>query len=175
MSDAEGEAETPVSFGEKFAGSEVFMKVFGEGMALVEETAAYLDGEGRDQSRALARTVALAYATESMRLTTRLMQLASWLLLQRAVAQGELKPEEARKNSRNIPLKPPSGLPDRPNYEELPETLRDLIERCDIIYTRIYRIDRMMAQPEPAAPAAVNPVSEHMNRIEAAFGPRDRG
>ena len=33
---------------------------------------------------------ALSYASESMRLTTRLMQLASWLLLQRAVAEGEL-------------------------------------------------------------------------------------
>ena len=43
---------------------------------LVEETAAYLDGDRRQQSKALGRAAALAYATESMRLTTRLMQLA---------------------------------------------------------------------------------------------------
>ena len=31
-----------------------------------------------------------------MRLTTRLMQLASWLLLQRAVNEGEITAENAR-------------------------------------------------------------------------------
>lgn len=170
MSEAESDARGTVSFGEKFAGSELFEKVFAEGMALVEETAAYLDGPGREESRALGRPVALAYATESMRLTTRLMQLASWLLLHRAVAQGELGPEEARENSNKIPLKPPSGIPDRPNYEDLPEKLRDLIERGDNIYSRVYRIDMMLSHPEPRPVEAANPVSEHMSRIEAAFG-----
>jgi regulator of CtrA degradation len=170
MSEAGGEAVTAVNFGEKFAESELFMKIFAEGMALVEETAAYLDGEGREESKTLGRPVALAYATESMRLTTRLMQLASWLLLQRAVAQGEVAPEEARKNANKIPLKPPSGLPDRPNYEDLPEKLRDLIGRTDVIYSRIYRIDRMLTQPEPQPAEGPNPVSEHMSRLEAAFG-----
>ena len=47
------------------------------------------DGPGRQESKKLSRNGALAYATESMRLTTRLMQLASWLLLHRAVKEGE--------------------------------------------------------------------------------------
>ena len=66
-------------------------------MALVEETAAYLDGPGRQESKKLARNGALAYATESMRLTTRLMQLASWLLLHRAVKEGEMSLAQANK------------------------------------------------------------------------------
>src|SRR5262245_58194103 len=70
-----------VSFGERLAASQAFTALFREGMALVEETAAYLDGDGRQEAKALPRSAALAYATESMRLTTRLMQLASWLLL----------------------------------------------------------------------------------------------
>jgi len=49
-------------------------------MDLVEETAAYLDGDGRTEAKTLERSVSLTYATESMRLTTRLMQLASWLV-----------------------------------------------------------------------------------------------
>ena len=36
--------QTPVSFAEKLAGSEAFGAMFREGMALVEEAAAYLDG-----------------------------------------------------------------------------------------------------------------------------------
>src|SRR5215468_53867 len=78
-----------------FAKSELFERTFKEGMALVDETAAYLDGPGRAASKRLSRTAALAYAGESMRLTTRLMQVASWLLVQRAVRDGEIPTGEA--------------------------------------------------------------------------------
>src|ERR1041384_6365416 len=78
-----------------FARSELFERTFEEGMALVEETAAYLDGPGRQDSKLLSRNAALAYASESMRLTTRLMQVASWLLVQRAVREGDMAPGAA--------------------------------------------------------------------------------
>src|ERR1700759_4869254 len=78
-----------------FARSELFQRTFQEGMDLVEETAGYLDGAGRQASKLLSRNAALAYAAESMRLTTRLMQVASWLLVQRAVREGDMPPEAA--------------------------------------------------------------------------------
>src|SRR3569833_950657 len=73
-----------------FARSELFDRTFQEGMELVEETASYLDGEGRRDSKLLSRAGALASAGESMRLTTRLMQVASWLLVLRAVREGDM-------------------------------------------------------------------------------------
>ena len=79
-----------------FTKSELFSKTFREGMDLVEETAAYLDGPGRQDSKKLGRTDALTYASQSMRLTTRLMQVASWLLVQRALKEGEMDLSEAR-------------------------------------------------------------------------------
>ena len=85
-----GTGAEPVAFGRRLAGSEAFKAMFREGMALVEETAAYLDRDGRSESQRLSRAGSLGYATESMRLTTRLMQLASWLLLQRAVNEGDM-------------------------------------------------------------------------------------
>ncbi len=60
-----------------FARSELFERTFQDGMELVEETAAYLDGDGRRESKLLSRAAALAYAADSMRLTTRLMQVAA--------------------------------------------------------------------------------------------------
>src|SRR6266496_5533743 len=101
MADNRAEAE-PVAFGERLAGSQAFSGLFREGMALVEETAAYLDGPGRNESKQLERAAALAYATESMRLTTRLMQLASWLLLHRAVNEGEMSLAQARSEERRV-------------------------------------------------------------------------
>src|ERR1700680_4425025 len=55
----------PVSFGERLANSQAFADLFRDGMALVEETATYLDGPGRQESKKLERNGALAYATES--------------------------------------------------------------------------------------------------------------
>ena len=71
----------------EFAASELFDRLFKEGMALVEEAASYLDGAGRTDSRKLNRELALVYAAESMEVTTRLMQAASWLVVQRAVRE----------------------------------------------------------------------------------------
>ena len=102
-----GQAQ-PVPFGERLASSQAFAELFREGMALVEETATYLDGPGRQQSKKLERSAALAYATESMRLTTRLMQLASWLLLHRAVKEGEMSLAQAGKEKSRSNWLPPT-------------------------------------------------------------------
>ena len=98
------QATDPVSFGQKLASSQAFSALFRDGMKLVEETAAYLDGPGRQESKKLDRGAALTYATESMRLTTRLMQLASWLLLHRAVNEGEMSLAQANKEKTKVKL-----------------------------------------------------------------------
>ena len=83
-----------ISFVERKASSAAFHKLYADGMGLVEETAAYLDGDGRAEAKKLSRIAATLYAAESMRLTTRLMQIASWLLLQRALNSGEMSREQ---------------------------------------------------------------------------------
>src|SRR5437016_7157214 len=118
----------PVSFGERVANSQVFADLFRDGMALVEETASYLDGAGRQESKKLDRSAALAYATESMRLTTRLMQLASWLLLHRAVKEGEMSLAQANKEKAKVKLSA-GEQSDEANIKLLPERLRTPIQR----------------------------------------------
>src|SRR5213082_791174 len=117
-----------VSFGERLAASQAFADLFRDGMALVEQTAAYLDGPGRQESKKLSRSAALAYATESMRLTTRLMQLASWLLLHRAVKEGEMSLAQASQEKTKVKLSAVEHN-DEHNLNLVPERLRDLIDR----------------------------------------------
>ena len=93
-----------VLFSERLTNSAAFGVLFREGMDLVEQTAAYLDGDGRAEAKALERSVSLTYATESMRLTTRLMQLASWLLLHRAVKEGEMTLTQANREKTKVKL-----------------------------------------------------------------------
>src|ERR1700682_1968540 len=126
MSEQSVNQAEPVSFGERLANSQVFADLFRDGMALVEETASYLDGPGRKESKKLERMAALAYATESMRLTTRLMQLASWLLLHRAVKEGEMSLAQANKEKTKVKLSVPDSA-DEETLQALPERLRELI------------------------------------------------
>jgi hypothetical protein len=93
-----------VSFGERFQASEQFDLVFKEGMALVERTAAYLEGPGRADAKRLKAPANVLYATESMRLTTRLLDLASWLLIRRAIKEGEMSEAEAQRKRKNVSL-----------------------------------------------------------------------
>ena len=124
-----------------FARSELFDRTFREGMELVEETAAYLDGEGRRDSKMLSRAAALAYAAESMKLTTRLMQIASWLLVQRAVREDDMTPETAcepryRLNERRIEAEP--------SHAELPIALIEYLVRSEKLFDRTLYLDRRL-------------------------------
>ncbi len=125
MSDKSVDEVRPVLFGARLAASQNFSQLFRDGMKLVEETAAYLDGPGRQESKLLNRSAALGYATESMRLTTRLMQLASWLLLHRAVNEGEMSLAQANKERMKVKLAPDARPEDAGIV--LPERLSSLI------------------------------------------------
>jgi len=159
----------PVSFGERLANSDVFAALFRDGMALVEETASYLDGSGRQESKRLERAAALAYATESMRLTTRLMQLASWLLLHRAVKEGEMSLTQANKEKTKVKLSA-SRPSDEQAVKLLPAKLRDLIDRAAKLEVKVRRLDATIhACAAPSAPATGNPVERQLGLLKAAF------
>jgi regulator of CtrA degradation len=169
MSENSASEAGPVSFGERLASSQAFATLFRDGMGLVEETASYLDGTGRQDSKKLERAAALAYATESMRLTTRLMQLASWLLLHRAVKEGEMTLSQANKEKAKVKLS--AGEPnDEHNLRMLPERLKDLIARSKKLQAQVRRLDASIYPPPP--PSRVvngNPVERQLGLLKAAF------
>jgi regulator of CtrA degradation len=169
MSEQSATEAAPVSFGERLAGSQIFSDLFRDGMALVEETATYLDGAGRLESKRLERGAALAYATESMRLTTRLMQLASWLLLHRAVKEGEMSLAQANKEKTKVKLSA-GDAGDEQSIKLLPERLRKLIDRSKALQTSIRRLDATMhATVDPARIRPGNPVERQLGLLKAAF------
>ncbi len=155
----------------EFTASELFAKTFREGMDLVEETAAYLDGPGRQDSQKLGRNDALIYASQSMRLTTRLMQVASWLLVQRALKEGEMSGTEARAEKyRLVPENDEAcehTKPLRQYAASLPALLLDLLARSEKLYERIVRLDRSLYGSINAQHG--NTVADQINRLEAAF------
>jgi regulator of CtrA degradation len=159
----------PVPFGKTFVQSDAFRALFREGMGLVEETAAYLDGPGREESRKLDRPGSLAYASESMRLTTRLMQIASWLLVQRAVAEGEISAGQALQEKNRVRLTAQDPARTRTDVDVLPERLRDLIGLAARMHARILHLDQLMSDDRPAPVTRDSPVALQQWLIRSAF------
>ncbi|HWP27449.1 MAG TPA: DUF1465 family protein [Xanthobacteraceae bacterium] len=169
MSEQLADEGVAVAFGQRLANSHAFTQLFRDGMSLVEETADYLAGAGRLESRQLPRNASLAYATESMRLTTRLMQIASWLLLHRAVKEGEISLAQASKEKSKVKLS--VGVPpDDQTMQLLPQKLRELIARSWQITERVRRFDHNMYAPPPSEQVLLdNPVGRQLGMLKAAF------
>ncbi|MGH1588411.1 DUF1465 family protein [Methylobacterium phyllosphaerae] len=157
-----------VDFGRSYVNSEAFKALFRDGMTLVEETAAYLDGEGRDESRLVSRDATLSYAAESMRLTTLLMQIASWLLVQRAVAEGEMTSAEALQEKHRVKLG--TSEPPKPqDFNLLPVRLQHLIMRARRLHTRILHLDSLIAEDRPTPMPVESPVAQQQGLLRMAF------
>ncbi len=147
----------------EFAGSELFDRLFKEGMSLVEEAASYLDGPGRLDSRKLNRELALVYAAESMEVTTRLMQAASWLVVQRAVREKDMKVEEAGDEKYRI-ARP--GEPHPVDRSVMPAQLMTLVDRSRGLYERVWRFDAALYSETPQP--TENHVMKQIDRLRAA-------
>ncbi|MDI7860555.1 DUF1465 family protein [Rhizobiaceae bacterium n13] len=160
-----------ISFAGRAAASTQFKTLYSEGMALVEETASYLDGNGRAASKVLPRMASVLYAAESMRLTTRLMQMASWLLLQRAVNNGEMTREQVLAEKSKVRLDSFNVDRNAPGWNDLPESFRDLIERSLRLQNRVALLDREIYRAPEAAivPDNENGVQAQINLLQTAF------
>ena len=169
-----------ISFGEHFLASDRFDAIFREGMALVERTAAYLDGPGRKEAKALDAPAAMLYANESMRLTTRLLELASWLMIHRARKEGEITEEELRRKRARIRLTEPGRIGHVTGFAMLPEGLRALIVASFAINDRIVRHDAAKHNCDAATqvladePDRASPVHAQVAQLEEAFAARAR-
>ena len=160
-----------VAIGPRIVASGGFDALYREGMSLIEDVAAYLDGEGRDESRGLPREASFMYATESMRLTTRLMQLASWLLLQRAVNEGELTAENARTEKEKVRFSATPSDRGGPGYDQLPARLLGFISKGDRLFDRVQQFDKLERGGVPEyATAPEGGIADQLARLKAAFG-----
>ncbi len=160
-----------ISFGDHFQSSQQFDAVFKEGMALVERTATYLDGAGRRDAKNLAPQITVLYATESMRLTTRLLDIASWLLIRRALKQGEIDESEARLKRQRVKLQAFGRPGHTTGFADLPLELRGLIDESFTMLDRVVQLDKAMSPSHANVTAATaNPVGAQILQLSQLLG-----
>ena len=168
--EAGSRADNTISLAHHVARTPSFEPLYREGMELVEDAAAYLDGDGRESARRMSAEVAALYASESMRLTTRLMQLASWLLLQRAANNGEMTHEQVLEEKNKVRLDGFSAQMGSPGWDQLPEAFRALVEHSLVLQRRVSYLDREVYGDGSASAPIGSPVTEQIGRLAEAFG-----
>lgn len=149
-----------------FAGGKVFERVFTEGMALVEETAAYLDGPGRAVGSELGREARLTYTSWSMELTTRLMQAASWLVMQKAVRDGDMPRDEAFASKYRLNRDGSALNADEQAGSGLPARFLELVANAEALFERIIRLDEALYSGKPRSPE--NSVTSQIEALQKA-------
>ncbi len=161
-----------INLAERFAHSEKFKALFHDGMGLVEESATFLDSKGREYAKGLPRASAMLYGSESMRLTTRLMQIASWLLLQRAANEGEMTREQLLDEKKKITFADVVFETDNPAWNDLPQEFQELVTRSMALQNRVVTLDAELYghRTSDENDTITNPVEQQIDLLSTAFG-----
>ncbi|AMK22495.1 hypothetical protein K426_07740 [Sphingobium sp. TKS] len=135
-----------------------------EAMIMADEARAYFDireTSGPEADDPLRR---VAFACESLKVTTRLMHIIAWLLSQRAWQRGELNDAEMLDEKYRLGH---AATTDPALSANFPFAARALIEASQDLYERVARLQDRMARPR--AQAEPNPARALMDRLNAAF------
>ncbi len=144
--------------------------LYKESIALVEETSCYFDREGHLLSKTLPRAISKLYTSESVLLTTRLMQMVSWLFLQRALEDGNMTLEQVMSEKEKIKFDY-SGLDSTvPGWTELPCFFKNLVERSSQLQRRIVLLDQEIYRADfDEISRGPNHVQTQIKLLEACF------
>ena len=133
-----------------------------EAMVLADEARSYFDESGRGDRDALDPFVRVTFSCESLKITTRLMHVIAWLLTQRAVDAGELRPRDALDPSRRMGESPTT---DGDVIAVLPARAQALVAGSMDLHRRVLRLDLVQAAPEPRN----SPARSMQLRLSSAF------
>jgi regulator of CtrA degradation len=171
MGELSFDSTNTVRLAERRVFSDSFKPLYNEGMGLVEQAAEYLDGPGRVEAKGLSRLAATLYAAESMRLTTRLMQVASWLLLQRAANSGEMTRDQVASEKSKVRLDTGSAPDEVAGWNDLPKDFVALVTRSLSLQNVVRRMDEeIYGTGATRQPSSQNPVSDQIRLLNTAFG-----
>lgn len=113
-----------------------------EAMTLADEARDYFDRDGAAERVQLEPLARVSFSCESLKITTRLMHVVSWLLVRKAVEAGEMSEADAALPDRRLGRAADSDDPISLAF--LPRRVRDMVERSRDLYGRVSRLDAQL-------------------------------
>jgi regulator of CtrA degradation len=123
----------------------VITRTYDEALTLLIEAKNYLSFRQAAEVGRMPPLERLKLTREAFRVTSRLTQVLAWLMLRRAVIEGEIPDEDARQPERRLAghdvcLGSAEDLGDW-----LPAGMDGLLERSRLLYERVARLDRLLS------------------------------
>ncbi len=125
-----------------------FNNTFEEALALAREARNYIVYQGVEAAK-LDPAERLVVSCESMRVTARVGQIIAWLLVQKAVHEGELSRDQAAEEPYRLAGQKICAASDLIAAEKIPLRLAELLERSHSLYTRVERLDALLGSSAP--------------------------
>lgn len=109
----------------------------------------------------------VAFACESLKVTTRLMHIIAWLLSQRAWQRGEIEQIDLSDEKYRLGR---ASQTDADLAASFPFAARSLIDASQELYERVARLqERLDAMSDRAAMALASPARALLDRLNTAF------
>jgi regulator of CtrA degradation len=122
----------------------VFTRTYDETLDMIVEARNYISYMSPAQWRRERGMPDLRFSCEALRVTSRLTQVMAWLMMQRAVHNGEITVEDAchednRLSGQDVCLNCTAN-----GDSTLPEGLRSLLDRSLRLYERVSRLEQQV-------------------------------
>ena len=111
--------------------------LYTQSLLLAEDARDYFDEAGRVERASLAPLERVWLSCESLKITTRLMQIMGWLLTQRLVQAGELEEINVSKSQRRLGIGP---LTEQQIFSSMPVRARYLITMSIALHQQVERL-----------------------------------
>jgi regulator of CtrA degradation len=145
-------------------------QLYNQATAIADESRRYFSGHSKTDRAALGAIDRVLYTAESLRISTRLMHVISWVMIRKAVANGEMSLEEslsARHRLDDIELCRGS---DPRDLRKLPRSVIILSHQSLKIYQRALRLqDSLLDQLDAQGAPSQSPVANMLKDLEMAI------
>lgn len=134
---------------------------------MADEARSYFDGSASLDDGVDDPLRRVAFACESLKVTTRLMHIIAWLLSQRAWQRGEIEQVDLTDEKYRLGR---ASHTDADLAASFPFAARALIDASQELYARVARLqDRLDAMSGAAATAMASPARALLDRLNTAF------
>lgn len=145
-------------------------QLYNQATALADESRTYFAAYSKTDRAALGAIDRVLYTAESLRISTRLMHVISWVMVRKAVANGEMSHEEslaARHHLDDIELCRGS---DPRDLRKVPRAVVILSHQSLKIYQRALRLqDQFLDQRDASGEPTQSPVATMLKELELAI------
>ncbi|SCW36218.1 regulator of CtrA degradation [Sphingobium faniae] len=138
-----------------------------EAMVMADEARSYFDSAALPSDLTGDPLQRVAFACESLKVTTRLMHVIAWLLSQRAWQRGEIGDAEMGEEKYRLGV---AAQSDTALAASFPFAARSLVEASQELYERVARLQqRIELMRRPDGGGAPSPARALMDRLSSAF------